>query len=150
VILSSHIIEHVAMNTSASASILHQIRWMRSTRFSRPSGHAGTGLTYAMPFGILGFLAGLADHHWALGFSLLIWAFLNRAAQSIVVGWGIIRDPNALRLAWLYPARDLLGFVVWCASYFGDSITWRGERYKLMPGGKMSRLQKVHSGTNFL
>jgi cellulose synthase/poly-beta-1,6-N-acetylglucosamine synthase-like glycosyltransferase len=34
VLLSKHIIRHVAMNTSARTSLAHQVRWMRSTRFS--------------------------------------------------------------------------------------------------------------------
>src|SRR5215467_13642513 len=78
VVLSHHFIDHVAMNTSARSSLAHQIRWMRSTRFSRQAGHAGTGLTYAMPFGLLGLFAGTAVYNWQLGLCLLTWAFLNR------------------------------------------------------------------------
>ncbi len=63
VVLSRHIIGHVAMNTSARASLAHQVRWMRSTRFSRSAGHVGTGLTYAMPFGLLGLAAGFGGRH---------------------------------------------------------------------------------------
>ena len=58
VVLSHHVIDHVAMNTSLRASLGHQVRWMRSTRFSRRWGHVGTGLTYATPFGLLGLAAG--------------------------------------------------------------------------------------------
>src|SRR5215813_15275856 len=87
VVLSQHIIGHVAMNTSARRSLQHQVRWMRSTRFSRSAGHVGTGLTYAMPFGLLGLLAGVLQHNWRLGLGLLVWSFLNRAIQAIAVGW---------------------------------------------------------------
>jgi ceramide glucosyltransferase len=139
VVLSDYIVEHIAMNTSMRASVLHQVRWMRSTRFSRPAGHAGTGLTYAMPFGFLGFLAGWTIHNPYLAAGLLLWAFLNRVVQCVVCGRGVVDDPNALRLAWVYPMRDLLGFFVWCASYFGRGITWRGEYYLLGPKGKMWR-----------
>src|SRR5438874_2765749 len=78
VVLSHHVIHHVAMNTSMAASVAHQVRWMRSTRFSRGAGHAGTGLTYAMPFGLLGLAAGAVAHNWALAAGLFGWAYVNR------------------------------------------------------------------------
>src|SRR4051794_2115334 len=57
VILSHHVIDHIVLNRNFKSSILHQVRWMKSTRFSRPKGHFGTVLTFAMPFGIIGFVA---------------------------------------------------------------------------------------------
>ena len=140
VVLSRHFIDHVAMNTSARASLAHQVRWMRSTRFSRHAGHIGTGLTYAMPFGLLGLFTGTALYGSPVGGIFLAWAFLNRMLQSVAIGWAVIGDPQALRFCWLYPLRDLLGFFVWCASFAGDEITWRNERYRLVTDGKMVRL----------
>ena len=54
VVLSTHAIDHHVLNTSFLASVLHQVRWMKSTRFSRPKGHLGTALTFSMPYGLLG------------------------------------------------------------------------------------------------
>jgi ceramide glucosyltransferase len=140
VVLSHHVIGHVAMNTTARASLVHQVRWMRSTRFSRSAGHVGTGLTYAMPFGLLGLASGMLMHNWQLGVGLFAWAFLNRALQAIVVGRGVLGDRESLKLCWLYPARDLMGFFIWCASFTGSEIVWRNERYRLVPGGRMVRV----------
>ena len=139
VVLSKHIVGHVAMNTSARRSLEHQVRWMRSTRFSRSAGHIGTGLTYAMPFGLLGLGTSSLGHHWHLGLALLAWAFFNRVIQAIAIGWGVIKDPQSLSLSWLYPIRDLTGFLVWCASFFGSEIVWRNERYRLVTDGRMVR-----------
>jgi len=137
VVLSQHIIGHVAMNTSLRPSIAHQVRWMRSTRFSRRAGHVGTGLTYAMPFGLLGAVAGVLDGTWQIGVALMGWAYINRVIQAVAVGWGVIGDGQSLRYCWLYPIRDLMGFFVWCASFVGNEIVWRNERYRLVAGGKM-------------
>jgi ceramide glucosyltransferase len=145
VVLSRHIIEHVAMNRSAGASIAHQLRWMISTRFSRPLGHAFTGLTFAMPFGLLGLAAGMAMGSWTLGLGLLGLAVLNRVVQSIAIGWGVVRDWRSLWFCWLYPVRDLLGFLLWVASYFGTQILWRGEHYQLAAWGKMTPKPSGHS-----
>ena len=137
VVLSRHVIDHIVLNRSLIQSLLHQVRWMRSTRFSRPWGHLGAGLTFAMPFGLLGLLLAICGRHPAWGFAIFAWAAFSRILQSVIVGWGITRDPRALRRAWLYPMRDLLGFLLWCASYTSNIITWRGERYRLVAGGKM-------------
>jgi len=138
--LSRHVIDHIVLHQSLGESLAHQARWMRSTRYSRPKGHLGTGFTFAMPFGVLGLIAGALMGQWALGAAVLAAAFLNRVVQSVAVGWGVTRDASALRLAWLYPLRDLMGFGFWVASYASDEIRWRGERYRLLMGGKMVRI----------
>jgi len=43
----------------------------------------------------------------------------------------------------LYPLREFLGFCLWCSSFLGRTIVWRGERHRLYSGGKMER---VHRG----
>jgi len=139
VVLSEHVIEHVVVNRSFRASMHHQMRWMRSTRFSRPWGHVGTGLTFAMPFGILGCAAAVSLGRLQLAIALACWAVANRVLQCVLVGWGVVRDRESLRYWWLYPARDLVGFFVWCASFLGTGIVWRDERYDLTAGGRLRR-----------
>jgi ceramide glucosyltransferase len=65
------------------------------------------------------------------------WAYINRVIQAVAVGWGVVGDGQSLRYCWLYPIRDLMGFCVWCASFVGNEIVWRNERYRLIEGGKM-------------
>lgn len=137
VILSHHIVGHVLVPRSLRQSLSDQLRWMKSTRYSRPKGHVGTGLTYAMPFGVLGLIAAAALGRLNLGLGLFAAASLNRVIQSVCVGWGIIRDPRALKLCWLYPLRDLLGFVTWAGSFTSRSFSWRGEIYRFSDGGKI-------------
>lgn len=137
VVMSQHVIDHVVINRRFSCSMRHQIRWMKSTRFSRRAGHAGTALTFAMPFGLLGLVAGAALHHWLAGLALFGAAYLNRVVLSIVSGWFVVRDERALHLAWLYPLRDLMGFGFWCTSYLDRKIEWRSDWYRLEEGGRM-------------
>jgi ceramide glucosyltransferase len=140
--LSPHAIDHIVVNRDWAASWAHHVRWMKSTRFSRPKGHLGTGLTFAMPFGVLGLIGGLlAGNPW-LGVGFVAWAVLNRMLQSVAIGWGVVKDPRALRDCWLYPLRDLLGFFVWIASYGDNLIDWRGEKYRLAWGGKMEKADR--------
>ena len=138
--LSAHVIDHVVLSRSWSNSWAHQVRWMKSTRYSRPKGHFGSGLTFAIPFGILGLGGGMLAGHPALGWALFLWSLANRMIQSVAIGYGVVRDPRALVFCWLYPVRDLLGFFLWIASYSGNVIDWRGEKYRLEFGGKMRKV----------
>ncbi len=137
VVLSTHIIDHVVINRSLHPSLLHQIRWMKSTRFSRPIGHLASVLSFAMPFGLLGLAVSMALGHPMLAVAFVATAILNRVLMALLAGWGVVRDPQALRLCWLYPLRDLMGFGFWLSSFLGNTITWRGQRYRLEADGLM-------------
>jgi ceramide glucosyltransferase len=137
VIFSHHIIQHVLTPRSLTRTLGDQLRWMKSTRFSRPLGHVGTGLTYAVPFGILGLVGGVATGHLGLGVGLFSAALMNRVVQSAAVGWGVIGDRRALFLSWLYPVRDLLGFLTWVGSFGSRTFFWRGETYRFSKGGRI-------------
>jgi ceramide glucosyltransferase len=144
VLLSQHRVGHVLCAQSWRKTFSTQLRWMQSTRYSRPRGHLGTGLTFAVPFGVLGLIAGSALGHLALGVALLSWSLLNRIAQSAAIGYGVIGDRRALTLSWLYPLRDLLGFIVWLSSYCGGSqFRWRGELYRFSQGGQIVNIQRA-------
>ncbi len=137
VIFSHHFVYHVLTPRSFARTLGDQLRWMKSTRHSRPWGHLGTGLTFAMPFGVLGFVAAATLGNLRLAVALLGIAFINRVIQAVAVGWGLLRDPRALRLCGLYPLRDFQGFVVWAASYLSRDFYWRGEMYRFAAGGKI-------------
>jgi ceramide glucosyltransferase len=137
VIFSHHFIHHVLTPRPFLRTLGDQLRWMKSTRHSRPWGHLGTGMTFAVPFGILAFLSAAALGHAQLGLGLLAAAVLNRVLQSVVVGWWLLRDPRALRLCWLYPLRDLQGFLVWAASFTSHKFYWRGETYRFTDDGRI-------------
>ncbi len=52
VVLSGHIIDHVVNQKSFRRMWQNQLRWAQTTRYSRPKGHFGSGLIFAMPYGI--------------------------------------------------------------------------------------------------
>ena len=137
VILSHHVIDHIILNLSFAASLRHQTRWMKSTRFSRPLGHLGTALTFSVPFGILACVAALALHRPLLGLAALACSILTRMILAAVVGSLAVHERHLLRATLLYPLRDLLGFFCWAASYGSSTILWRNRRYRLSRGGLM-------------
>ncbi len=137
-VLSQHVINHVIVNEGFIDTQKHQIRWMRSTRFSRPKGHFGTSLTFSMPFGVLALLAALALHLPTIAFVLFGYAVAVRMLLALVVGAFAVRERILLRTILLYPLRDLLGFFYWAASYWSDLILWRGREFRLTRDGLMT------------
>ena len=137
VVLSTHTIEHHVLNSSFLPSVRHQIRWMKSTRFSRPKGHFGTALTFSVPYGLLAAGVAMAFHRPLLGAALLAWTWASRIALGALVGGLVVGEPQLLRSALLYPLRDLLGFCYWVASYVSNEVRWRGEVYNLLQDGFM-------------
>jgi ceramide glucosyltransferase len=141
VVLSSYIIEHHVLNASFKKSIAHQQGWATSTRFSRPAGHFGEVLTYAVPFGLLALAAFGAAGHLALGLALLAITVVNRVLLCLLVAGSVVRDRAAFRKAWLYPLRDFMGFCFWVRSYFGSRrLRYRGDPYELLPQGRLRKL----------
>jgi ceramide glucosyltransferase len=138
VVLSHYKAGHVLLPRGWRETIGDQLRWMKSTRYSRPAGHVGTGFTFAVPFGLLGWIAAMAGGDPSLAWLLLGAAWMNRAIQSVAVGWGVMGDTRALQYCWLYPLRDLLGFAMWIGSFTSHDFQWRGETYRFNPGGRIT------------
>jgi ceramide glucosyltransferase len=137
VALSRHIVSHVVPPMTFKRMWQRQVRWAAGTRRSRPLGHLGSGLVYAVPFGLLALAAGLMLRHPALGAAVLAWSVVNRIIEAWAVGWGVTRDRVCLRQPWLYAVRDLLGFAVWIASYISRKIVWRDGRFELIADGRV-------------
>ena len=134
--LATHVIRLMVQDSPFWLSFRNQLRWMQSTRRSRPWGHLGTGLTFAMPFGVLGLLWGLLSGHAMLGLLWLVGMVVNRWLQAGAV-LSVLGDSEWVSNAAIYPMRDALGSVLWLASYGGENFYYRGKVYKLKEGGKV-------------
>jgi ceramide glucosyltransferase len=139
VAICDHVVNHLILRSGFWKSIAHQLSWMRSTRFSRPRGHFGTSLTFSVPFGLLALLGGVLAHHALWGAGLLAFTLLLKIMQSILVGGMVVRSGLSVRLAFLYPIRDLIGFLLWAASYGSNQLQWHGKVFELEPGGTIRR-----------
>ncbi len=134
--LATHVIRLLVEDTPFGVSFRNQLRWMQSTRRSRPWGHLGSGLTFAMPFGLIGLLWGLLSGHPAMGLAWFGAMVVNRWVQAGVV-LRVMGDSNWLRGMLIYPMRDLLGSLLWLGSYGGDRFYYRGQTYRLGEGGRV-------------
>jgi ceramide glucosyltransferase len=127
VILSSYVVEHHIGSASLQQNLAHRLRWARSTRRSRPAGYVGQLFTMPLPLAILTCLA--APAWWPL----LPAAFLVRALAAYMVSNHVLHSRiNFL----LLPIEDLMTFCFWIAGFFGNTILWRGHRYRLYRDGR--------------
>jgi ceramide glucosyltransferase len=134
--IASHVVRLMVQDTPFWLSFRNQLRWMQSTRRSRPWGHLGSGLTFSMPFGLLGLAWGLLSGHAGLGLLWLVAVVVNRWLQAGIV-LRMMGDRDWVRGMVIYPLRDLLGSVLWVGSYGGHKFYYRGAVYTLEGGGRV-------------
>ena len=109
----------------------HQLRWYRTVRDARPWGYAGLVGTYGLSWALLNVLAsGLSP----LSLWLLALSFFLRLSVAMTVGAEVLGDHQVLPGLWLLPLRDLVALGLWAAGYGGNTIVWRGERFRLKGG----------------
>ncbi len=135
--MANYVVELRVLPQGWRASFSDQLRWMRSTRRSRPAGHLGSGLTYAVPFGMLGLAWGALAGHSLVGAAWLLAMCANRWLMAATVLWAL-GDDQAAQPALIYPLRDFLGFGVWVASYMGNRARYHGGAYSIGPDGRFT------------
>jgi ceramide glucosyltransferase len=65
-----------------------------------------------------------------------------RLLAAGVVGGKVLRA----RLDWaLLPVEDMMGLCFWVAGFFGNTVVWRGHRYRLHSDGRFELLPSADS-----
>ncbi len=139
IVLSKYVIEDIVGDMSVAGHLLHQLRWARTYRASRPKGYLGYGITHVFPMS----LALLVLHPSFSSFAIVAVSLLLRTIVAVAVYKRVIRKPAWLRWLCLLPIRDVLSFLIWCWSFTGKKVYWRGKFYRIVNGGKI-----VEDGSN--
>jgi ceramide glucosyltransferase len=106
------------------------VRWSRTIRISRPGGYLGYVVTHATFWCLVAALAGA----WQIAIVGLVVRLAAAASALLALGADVSSLP-------FVPFRDLVGFGVWCAGLFGNTVEWRGERFRLLRDGRMVNLR---------
>ena len=137
VVLSHYVVSHVLATTSVTGFMQHQTRWNRGIRFAQPWGYTGQIFTFGT---VASLLFVLTAHGSTLSWLVLGITWTFRLAMAWMVGVKVLRDPTAKRLLWLVPLSDLVRCALWCYSFTGNSIEWRGQQLTLSESGKLVSL----------
>jgi ceramide glucosyltransferase len=114
----------------------HQMRWARNIKDRRPAQYFGLIVTFGLAWAVLAVLLNpLAWWAWLV----LIVTAATRLTAALVVGRGVLKDPRVVADLWLLPFRDFVALLIWIASYTGNTVEWRGLRFKLRKG----KLEKI-------
>lgn len=115
----------------------HQMRWARNVKDRRPAQYFGLIVTFGLIWALLAVaLNPLAWWTWLV----LALAVSMRFAAALVVGRGVLHDKQVVRDLWLIPLRDFFALLIWIASFAGDTVEWRGMRFRLHQG-KLERFE---------
>lgn len=126
----------------------HQLRWSRTIRVCQPLPYFASVLSNLTLWTVLLIVALVVVP--GTGFSPATLGSL-KALAGIALGWRLL-SANLLfaRLCgryapvgifWMPWMKDLLGFVVWVASFAGHTVEWRGIRYRVGRDGQLTPLE---------
>ncbi|MGH7095333.1 MAG: bacteriohopanetetrol glucosamine biosynthesis glycosyltransferase HpnI [Stellaceae bacterium] len=124
------VVGHVCTDTSARELFSHQFRYARTIGSIEPLGHAGAVVMHPLALSLLAMLAGGGEAAIALTATALI----TRAALCWCVEQRFGAGANSY---WLLPLRDLAAFAVYVMSFFGGTVVWRGQRYRVSSDGTL-------------
>jgi len=114
----------------------HQLRRARTNRSHRPLGYFGTVLTQGLPWVVVNLLAGGLTA-LTLTTSALTLAIRLMAAVHVAHRLGVSLRVGDLCLVL---ANDALLFLVWALGLVGNSVWWRGRRFRILKTGEAKAL----------
>ncbi len=131
VFLSDVIVETALPDYDLRGFWNHQLRWARTVRDASPRGYVGMLLALGVEWAALAvIISGAAVWSLALFFA----AALLRLDAVLAVALFVTHDHSIWRRIWLVPLRIAQGAAVWVASFFSDTVVWRGEEFSLHSG----------------
>jgi ceramide glucosyltransferase len=120
---------------SLAEFLSHQMRWARGVRDARLGGYIGLIFTFGFAWSLLNLIAArAAPWSWAVLGEVAVLRF----AVALGVGKSVLQQRELISDLWLLPLRDLIAVFVWIVSFFGHTVTWRGDRFELK-NGKLKR-----------
>jgi ceramide glucosyltransferase len=142
VAIPAAIVAHDCTQKSALDLFRQELRWARTIRAVDPLGFAGLAITHALPLALLGMCLALVHGGIAPGAALVIAALTCRGILQFELDRAFqLRDD----FYWMGPARDVLSFFVFIASFFGRGVEWRGHRYGVRTDSTLAYYGEVKS-----
>jgi ceramide glucosyltransferase len=129
--LADTVVETFVPDYSFSGMFRHQLRWARTIRDRRSAQYLGLTIVYAVPWALIALLLS-GGAMW--GWTLLAVTLSVRLINAYVQAADVLNDSKAAGRIWLVPLRDCIALMIWAASFFGSTIAWRDEKFKLKDG----------------
>jgi len=131
-VLSPYLVENRVSEPSFASLWRHELRWARTSRAMAPAGFAGSVITHTV---MVTALAALVWGSGAAAGGCVLISLILRWLSAVVTARALDLPRTGL---WLLPLRDALSFAVFVSSFFGRSVFWRDQLFRVEPSGQMS------------
>jgi ceramide glucosyltransferase len=111
----------------------HQLRQARTIRACQPIAYFFSILNNVTLWSALWLLTSLSP--LALAGTSLAW--LVRITTALHAESRLCQSRTQWRYFYMIPIRDLLHFLTWLGAFLGRNVLWRGNRFILLPGGRL-------------
>lgn len=137
VALDDCFVESMVRAENLMSVLSRQLRWARTMRVSRPGGYLASGITLPFPAALL---AAFCAPSPPIALAAIALLYAVRLSAATAFSRSLVRDGLLPRWLWLIPIRDMLAFFTWALSFLGNRVEWRGNRFRLRPGGKIEEI----------
>lgn len=110
-----------------------RLRWARTVRSCQPAGYAASVITHGLALALLF----LATDPGPVGLLALAAILALRIGAALLVA-SSTGDAYVRRLWILLPLSDLVSFALFCCSFAGSTVSWRGQRFRVRSGGRLT------------
>lgn len=144
--LSNYIVDVVPENRGIISFFKHQLRWAKTIRSCRPVGYFFAaffkfGMVSSLVYLLVEFCLPVGTNTAQTLSVVLFLTFLSvRIISASIISYKYTKDKKSTLL--LIPINDIMNFIIWCASFSGNKITWRGNKFLLKKGGRIEKSTK--------
>jgi ceramide glucosyltransferase len=135
--LSPYILHTIHHEDSWGGYFYHTLRWNRTIRSVAPVAYTSFVFFFGTFYSFLYWILNLRNI-WA--FLFFVFVSFTRIVMTAYYNDSYIKDPSTQQYLWLVPVRDLLIPLEWLLGFAGQTIRWRGNRYRIQSG---ARIQKI-------
>jgi ceramide glucosyltransferase len=114
----------------------HQLRWARTIRVCQPLPYAFSLTTNVTLWTALWWLSGPTVPATLTALAAIVLRVLMAADSQRRLTGSLAHLP----WGWLAVVKDLLQAVLWALSFLGNTVDWRGERYRVTRGGELVKV----------
>jgi ceramide glucosyltransferase len=116
----------------------HQSRWARTIRVCQPWPYFLSILNNSTLWPLLW----LACARQPVALALCGGCVLFRIGSALQEQSKLVQSPARLAYAWMPPVKDMLDVLIWAGAFAGNGITWRGQRYRILPDGRLVKAEE--------
>jgi ceramide glucosyltransferase len=114
----------------------HQSRWARTIRVCQPAPFFFSILNNSTLWPLLLAL----EFHAPFDLCAAGFCVAFRIATALHQQSRLTQSRGHAGYWWMAPVKDILDVLVWAGAFIGNQIAWRGDRYRILSGGKLLKI----------